>query len=57
MGKKKAVYDVTLDKRIIEKKILSGKIAEKDLEKYLAGLPDVADNAEEVITEMETEES
>ncbi len=56
MGKKKIVYDGDLDKRMIEKKLTKGDIAENDLEKYLAGLPDVSDNAEEVIIEMETEE-
>ena len=58
MGKKKFEYNGTLDKRIIEKKILSGKLAEKDLEKYLAELPDVSDNAEEIIIDIEeTEQS
>lgn len=57
MSKKKVAYDGNLDKRIIEKKMLGGEIAEKNLKKYFAGLPDVSDNAEEVITEMETEES
>lgn len=57
MGKKKNAYDGDLDKRIIEKKLSEGNITEKNLEKYLAGLPDASDNAEEVITEMETEES
>ena len=57
MGKKKVEYNGNLDKRIIEKNLLSGKIFEKSLEKYLAGLPDVSDDGEEIITEMETEES
>ena len=58
MDKKKFEYDDNMDKRIIEKKILSGEIAEKDLGKYLGELPDVSDNAEEIIIDMEeTEQS
>ncbi|GAJ02817.1 unnamed protein product [marine sediment metagenome] len=53
MGKKKVGYDGDLDKRIIEKKLFKGNISEKDLEDYFAQLPDVSDNAEEIIIDLE----
>jgi hypothetical protein len=49
MGKKKMGSNDGLDKRIIEKQLSKGKISEKDLKEYLAQLPDVSDNAEEVV--------
>jgi len=58
MDKKKVGYNGDLDKRIIGKTLLKGKISEKDLEEYLAQLPDVSDNAEEIIIDIEeTKES
>ena len=53
MGKKKTGYNGNLDKRIIEKQLSKGTISKEKLEKYLAQLPDVSDNAEEVITNTE----
>ena len=53
MGKKKVGYDGNLDKRIIEKKLSKRTVSEKDLEGYLAQLPDVSDNAEEIIIDIE----
>lgn len=57
MERKHVRYDGDIDKRIIEKKLLKGEITEKDLEEYLAQLPDVSDNAEEVWIDFEKEES
>ena len=36
----------TFDVRVRERNLKSGALAEKDLEKYLGGLPDLADQAE-----------
>jgi hypothetical protein len=49
MKKKQAMYKVEMDKRIIEKKLMCGEMCEKDLEDYLDDLPDLADNAENII--------
>ena len=58
MGKKKFEYNGNIDKRIIEKKLSKERISEKNLEGYLAQLPDVSDNAEEIIIDIEeTEQS
>lgn len=53
MGKKNVKYDGNPDKRIIEKKLFKGTISEKVLERYLAQLPDLSDNTEEIITDIE----
>jgi hypothetical protein len=53
MKRKHTQYDGDLDKRVIEKKLIEGEISEKDLEEYLAQLPDLSDNAEEIIVDME----
>jgi hypothetical protein len=49
MGKKKMRYNGTADKRLIEKNLSKGTIYEKDLKEYFTQLPDVSDNAEEVV--------
>ena len=53
MGKKKIGDNVNLDKRIIEKQLSKGTISEKNLKEYFAQLPDVSDNAKEVIIDAE----
>ncbi|MEA1936413.1 MAG: hypothetical protein U9M96_06325 [Thermodesulfobacteriota bacterium] len=53
MGKKNVKYDGNPDKRTIEKKLFKGTISEKVLERYLAQLPDLSDNTEEIITDIE----
>lgn len=53
MEMKKTGYNRSLDKRIIEKQLSKGTISEEDLKKYLAQLPDVSDNAEEVVINKE----
>ena len=53
MSKKKVGYDGNTDKRIIEKKLSKGTISEKDFEGYLAQLPDLSDNTEEIIIDIE----
>jgi hypothetical protein len=40
-----------IDKRIIEKKVMGGEISERELESYLTDLPDLAENAEEIVIE------
>lgn len=42
-----------MDRRIIERKLMNGRMSEKELKKYLSKLPDVSGNAEEVLIEME----
>ena len=53
MTKEDAVVRGEMDRRIIERKLLGGRLSEKELKKYLSKLPDVSDNAEEIIVEME----
>lgn len=53
MGKKKTGYNVNMDKRIIEKQLSKGTISEKNLKEYFAQLPDVSDNAKEVVINPE----
>jgi hypothetical protein len=48
MGKKVNVELLSIDRRIITRKLLAGEIYEKDLQHSFKKLPDVADNAEEV---------
>ena len=48
MGKEVNAELLSLDRRIISRKLLLGEISEKDLQPLLKKLPDVADNAEEV---------
>jgi hypothetical protein len=45
--------DREIDKRIIEKMIQTGTITEEEIKTYLDSLPDVSDNAEEVVIDME----
>ena len=49
MKKKQVMNKGEMDKRIIDKKLLCGEMSEKDLENYLKDLPDLSDNAEEII--------
>jgi hypothetical protein len=48
MAKKVNVELLSIDRRIISRKLLAGEIYEKDLHSLLKKLPDVSDNAEEV---------
>ena len=48
MAKKINVELLSIDRRIISRKLLAGEIYEKDLHSLLKKLPDVSDNAEEV---------
>lgn len=50
---KKIILDEkTMDKRIIEKMIQAGNITEEEIKTYLESLPDLSENAEEIIVEM-----
>jgi hypothetical protein len=51
MGKKVNPEMLSIDKRIIYRRLLAGEILEKDLQKLFDKLPDVSDNAEEVYPE------
>ncbi len=46
--KKKEMYEGEMDKRIIEKKLLSGFLTENELESYLKSLPDLSSLVEEM---------
>ncbi len=46
--KKKDIYNGEMDKRIIEKKMLTGRMSKKELESYLKSLPDLSSNVEEI---------
>jgi hypothetical protein len=48
MSKKVNEELLSLDKRILSRKVSHGEISEKDLQSFLKTLPDVAENAEEV---------
>jgi hypothetical protein len=51
--KKIMLDEKIMDKRIIEKMIQTGKITEEAIKTYLERLPDVSENAEEIIVDME----
>lgn len=53
MNKKQTQYEGNPDKRIIQRRILTGDIAEEDLKGYQASLPDVSENAEEITVMLE----
>jgi len=53
MTKEETLIRGEMDRRVIERKLLGGQLSEKELKKYLSKLPDVSDNAEEVVIEME----
>ena len=55
MKKKKLLDNKIIDKRIIEKKLRTNEITEEQLKEYLDKLPDVSDNAEEFVIELEKE--
>lgn len=46
--KKREMYEGELDKRIIEKKLLTGFLTEAELESYLKSLPDLSSYVEEI---------
>jgi hypothetical protein len=48
MGKKVNQELLSIDKRIISRRLLVGEISEKDLQALFKKLPDVSENAEEV---------
>jgi membrane peptidoglycan carboxypeptidase len=51
---KKIILDnKTMDKRVIEQMIQTGKITAEEMNTYLESLPDVSENAEEIIVDME----
>jgi hypothetical protein len=48
MGKKVNLELLSIDRRIISRRLLAGELSEKDLNELLKKLTDVSDNAEEV---------
>jgi len=44
-----------MDKRIISRKVLFGELSEKELKSSFKKLPDLADNAEEIVLEIDEE--
>lgn len=55
MKKKDLLDDKIMDKRIIEKRLRTEEITKEQLKGYLDKLPDVSDNAEEFVIELENE--
>ena len=53
MSKEQDAIREETDRRLLENKILRGQISEKKLAQYLKTLPDVSENAEEVVVVME----
>jgi hypothetical protein len=43
---KEAIRPMTVDKRVVERNIKKGLLSHEDYDKYLAALPDVADQSE-----------
>ncbi len=56
MNRKPIPYEGNPDKRIIQLRLLKGEITEADLAGYLAALPDVSHNAEEIVVDLESEQ-
>lgn len=48
MGKKVNLELLSIDRRIISRRLLAGEMNEKDLNELLKKLPDISDNVEEV---------
>jgi hypothetical protein len=53
MSKEQSAIREETDRRLIANKISRGQISEKQLAQYLKTLPDVSENAEEVVVVME----
>lgn len=53
MSKEQNAIREETDRRLLENKISRGQVSEKQIAKYLETLPDVSENAEEVIVVME----
>jgi hypothetical protein len=53
MSKEQNAIREETDRRLFENKVLKGQISEKQLAEYLKTLPDVSENAEEVVVVME----
>ena len=53
MAKEQTVIDEGMDRRIIERKLMHGQMTDRELKKFLAKLPDVSANAEQVVIEMD----
>jgi hypothetical protein len=53
MSKEKNAIREKTDRRLLENRILKNQISEKQLAKYLKTLPDVSEEAEEVVVVME----
>jgi len=47
-------YDKIIDKRVVEKLLHAGSITEDDVNEYRRNLPDVSENAEELIIEIKS---
>lgn len=48
MGKKVNLEMLSIDRRIISRRLLAGEISEKDLNEILKKLPDLSETTEEV---------
>jgi hypothetical protein len=53
MTKDGSGFKMEMDRRFIEKRLLRKQTTEKDLAAYLAALPDVSKNAEEIVIDWE----
>lgn len=53
MVKEKKSTREEMDKRLLENKLLRGQMSKKKLSEYLATLPDLSANAEEVVVVIE----
>ena len=56
MPKEQIAIREETDRRLVENKISRGQMSEKQLAEYLETLPDVSENAEEVVVVMEDRE-
>jgi len=53
MTKEKKETRPEMDKRLLEQKMLRGQMSEKELSRYLKTLPDMSDDADNVVFVME----
>jgi hypothetical protein len=53
MTKEKKETRPELDKRLVDQKMLQGQMSKKEISQYLKTLPDMSDDADEVVFVME----
>ena len=52
MNERNVMHDKSMDKRVVERLLHAGSITEDQVNEYRENLPDVSENAEELIIEI-----